>query len=84
MCQNFFRLFWLTYMCIKCCGFVNEEFPTEIQKLAKKQQVLNYAKYSNFIYMVLPTVFFSINYLVLLRQFLIQLILRLYNSQHLI
>jgi hypothetical protein len=29
-----------TLLCIECCGFVNEEFPTEIQKLAKKQQVL--------------------------------------------
>jgi hypothetical protein len=31
-------------MCIKCCGFVNEEFPSEIQKFAKEQQVLVYAK----------------------------------------
>ena len=27
-------------MCIKSCDFVNEEFPAEIQKFAKKQQVL--------------------------------------------
>jgi hypothetical protein len=29
-----------TLLCIECCGFVNEEFPSEIQKFAKKQQVL--------------------------------------------
>jgi hypothetical protein len=29
-----------TWLCIECCVFVNEEFPTEIQKFAKKQQVL--------------------------------------------
>jgi hypothetical protein len=30
----------LTLLCIECCGFVNEEFPTEIQEFAKKQQLL--------------------------------------------
>jgi hypothetical protein len=29
-----------TYMCIKNCDFVNEEFTKEIQMLTKKQQVL--------------------------------------------
>jgi hypothetical protein len=38
---------------MESCGFVNEEFPEEIQKFAKKQQVLNYTKYSNFLYKVL-------------------------------
>jgi hypothetical protein len=54
-------------MCIKSCDFVNEEFPTEIQKLAKKQQVLNYAKYSNFIYTRLANCcfFFSLYFLFL-------------------
>jgi hypothetical protein len=42
---------------MESCDFVNEEFPAEIQKFAKKQQVLNYAKYSNFLYTVLPHVF---------------------------
>ena len=42
---------------MESCDFVNEEFPAEIQKLAKKQQVLVYAKYSNFLYTVLPNVF---------------------------
>jgi hypothetical protein len=27
-------------LCIECCDFVNEEFPAEIQKFAKKQQAL--------------------------------------------
>jgi hypothetical protein len=26
--------------CMESCDFVNEEFPTEIQKFAKKQQAL--------------------------------------------
>jgi hypothetical protein len=26
--------------CMEICDFVNEEFPAEIQKFAKKQQVL--------------------------------------------
>jgi len=30
----------LTWLCIESCGFVNEEFPAEIQKFAKEQQVL--------------------------------------------
>ena len=29
-----------TFWCIECCGFDNEEFPTEIQKLVKMQQLL--------------------------------------------
>jgi hypothetical protein len=37
---------------------VNEEFPTEIQKFAKEQQVLVYAKYSNLPYTVLGKVVF--------------------------
>jgi hypothetical protein len=41
------------------CGFVNEEFPAEIQKFAKEQQVLNYAKFSNFLYKVLPPVYYK-------------------------
>jgi hypothetical protein len=51
-----------TYCSQRCCvmescDFVNEEFPAEIQKLAKEQQVLVYAKYSNFLYTVLATGF---------------------------
>ena len=42
-----------TLLCNESFDFVNEEFPVEIQKLAKKQQVLNYAKDSNFYYTVL-------------------------------
>ena len=46
---------------MESCDFVNEEFPAEIQKFAKEQQVLVYAKYSSFLYKVLGTaVFFSI------------------------
>jgi hypothetical protein len=30
----------LTGLCIESCGFVNEEFPAEIQKFAKEQQAL--------------------------------------------
>ena len=45
-----------------CCDFVNEEFPAEIQKFAKKQQVLVYAKYSNLPYTVLAKVFFKISW----------------------
>jgi hypothetical protein len=37
---------------------VNEEFPAEIQKLAKKQLILSLAKCSNFSYTVLATGFF--------------------------
>jgi hypothetical protein len=37
---------------MESCDFVNEEFPAVIQKFTKKQQVLNYAKYSNFLYKV--------------------------------
>jgi hypothetical protein len=37
---------------MESCDFVNEEFPAEIQKLAKEQQVLVHAKYSNFLYTV--------------------------------
>jgi hypothetical protein len=43
---------------MESCGFVNEEFPAEIQKFAKEQQVLVYAKYSNFLYKVLAKVIF--------------------------
>jgi hypothetical protein len=35
---------------MESCVFVNEEFPAEIQKLAKKQQTFSLAKYSNFLY----------------------------------
>jgi hypothetical protein len=42
---------------MESCDFVNEEFPAEIQKFAKEQPVLIYAKYSNFLYKVLATVF---------------------------
>jgi hypothetical protein len=45
---------------MESCDFVNEEFPAEIQKFAKKQQVLNYAKYSNFLYKVLQNAVFNI------------------------
>jgi hypothetical protein len=45
---------------MESCDFVNEEFPAEIQKFAKEQQVLVYAKYSNFLYTVLGHVIFSI------------------------
>jgi hypothetical protein len=41
---------------MESCDFVNEEFPAEIQKFAKEQQVLVYAKYSNFLYTVLANV----------------------------
>jgi hypothetical protein len=58
MFNEIFSALHTTYMCIKSCDFVNEEFPAEIQKLAKKQQVLNYAKYSNFIYTRLAKVIF--------------------------
>jgi hypothetical protein len=50
-----------TLFCMESCGFVNEEFPAEIQKFAKEQQVLNYAKYSNFLYKVLGLVLYSIS-----------------------
>jgi hypothetical protein len=40
-----------------CCGFVNEEFPAEIQKFAKMQQTLVKLKLSNFFYTVLAVVF---------------------------
>jgi hypothetical protein len=43
---------------MESCDFVNEEFPAEIQKFAKEQQILNYAKYSNFLYKVLAKVIF--------------------------
>ena len=43
---------------MESCDFVNEEFPAEIQKFAKKQQVLVYAKNSNFLYTVLAKVLF--------------------------
>jgi hypothetical protein len=29
-----------TLFCMESCDFVNEEFPAEIQKFAKKQQAL--------------------------------------------
>jgi hypothetical protein len=45
---------------MESCDFVNEEFPAEIQKFAKEQQVLNYAKYSNFLYKVLQNAVFII------------------------
>jgi hypothetical protein len=44
---------------MESCDFVNEEFPAEIQEFAKEQQVLVYAKRSNFLYTVLPVVFYS-------------------------
>jgi hypothetical protein len=50
----------ITSLCIESCGFVNEEFPTEIQKFAKEQQVLVYAKYSNLPYTVLGKVFIQL------------------------
>ncbi len=34
---------------MESCDFVNEEFPQEIQKFAKKQLPLNLAKNSNFL-----------------------------------
>jgi len=49
-----------TSLCIESCGFVNEEFPAEIQKFAKEQQVLVYAKYSNLPYTVLGKVFIQL------------------------
>jgi hypothetical protein len=54
-----------TLFCMKSCDFVNEEFPAEIQKFAKGQQVLNYARYSNFLYKVLATVIFLIPFFLL-------------------
>jgi hypothetical protein len=42
-----------TWLCIESCGFVNEEFPTEIQKFAKMQLTLIKLKISNFLYTVL-------------------------------
>jgi hypothetical protein len=39
-CAAGFRL-QVTLFCMESCDFVNEEFPQEIQKLAKEQQVLN-------------------------------------------
>jgi hypothetical protein len=54
--------FWhYTQRCcvMESCDFVNEEFPEEIQKFAKEQQVLVYAKYSNFLYTVLATVIYN-------------------------
>jgi hypothetical protein len=53
----FFIQLMPTWLCIESCGFVNEEFPAEIQKFAKEQQVLVYAKYSNLPYTVLANVF---------------------------
>jgi hypothetical protein len=41
----------------KSCGFVSEEFPTEIQKLAKMQLPLVKHEFSNFFYTVLATGF---------------------------
>ena len=45
---------------MESCVFVNEEFPAEIQKLAKKQQIFSLAKYSNFLYTWLQVVVFFI------------------------
>tara|TARA_R110001592_G_scaffold333244_2_gene617012 strand:- start:2913 stop:3134 length:222 start_codon:yes stop_codon:yes gene_type:complete len=56
---------WVTLFCMESCDFVNEEFPAEIQKFAKEQQVLNYAKYSNFLYKVLATGFIYLIFLIL-------------------
>jgi hypothetical protein len=44
---------------MESCDFVNEEFPAEIQKFTKEQQILNYAKYSNFLYKVLQNAVFN-------------------------
>jgi hypothetical protein len=61
---------------MESCGFVNEEFPAEIQKFAKEQQVLVYAKFSNFLYTVLafrcffiPTYFHSPKCFIFFRAF---------------
>jgi hypothetical protein len=61
----------LTVLCILSCGFINEELPAEIQKFAKKQQVLNRAKYSNLPYTLLAkAIFFTLNFFVLENYFL--------------
>jgi hypothetical protein len=36
----FIRKLSPTLFCMESCDFVNEEFPAEIQKFAKEQQVL--------------------------------------------
>jgi hypothetical protein len=43
---------------MESCDFVNEEFPAEIQKLAKTQLPFDLAKTSNFLYTVLANVIF--------------------------
>jgi len=45
---------WVTVLCMKCCGFVCEDFPKENQMYAKTQQPLFKPKISNFLYTLLP------------------------------